>query len=228
MKRWLGALVPITYCAAYWGIVSAENFAGIVVDVPARWEQVSKGRYLYLYPPDFGRNELKIALSVKETIAGDLRGWFEKQVQLSVRTSKVLELGPVELVDPTASLPVFRMHAILEDTDPVKRNITFLGLQAQGHAEFVAVMHRSQASVQQYGEDIAIITRSIRTGRIDHERVKRDAIAIEEFQRQAIDQQAEEERAAARRQARQEQIVTQQNAESRQRLKQAVDQMHEQ
>src|SRR5262249_12441268 len=147
--------------------LKAEQFGGIVVDVPSRWEQQRKGEYLYLFPPDFGGKEMHIVISVKNTIPPDLRSWLEEEVQATIQNARIIEEQPSVDLDSDQKSPAVKKRVVIEHPDPVMRNITFLAFQGQGHTECMAIMYSNPRSLERYRGDIAIISQSIRSGTVD-------------------------------------------------------------
>src|SRR5690349_11727785 len=76
MKKPIQFIILFSFVAAS-DMLKAEQYGGIVIDLPSRWEQQKKGEFLYLYPPDFAGKEMLVVISVKNTVPVDLRLWLE-------------------------------------------------------------------------------------------------------------------------------------------------------
>jgi hypothetical protein len=207
--------------------VKAEQFGGIVIDVPSRWEQQRKGEYLYLFPPDFGGREMFIVISVKNSLPMDLRSWLEEQVRATLQNARIIEEEMTGPLDLDRKSPGLKKRVVIEHPDPVKRNITFIALQGQGHAECLAIMSSNPRSLEHYREDIAVISQSIRSGTVDSQRAARNARFIEQVQQQRIQEAADEERAEAERQNRMIQNAQKENAAASKRLHGQIESIHE-
>jgi hypothetical protein len=212
----------------------ADESVPLAVDLPPRWERIQKGSLTYLFPPDFGRRNLLIAISSESSPQKDFRSWFEEKIGRFLKTTRVLQMKDTTPLDSAGPSSGLRKLVVVDETDPVKKNIVFIGLHSENHLAILAVMYRDVESYGFYAGDLAQIIDAIRLPNIQKENINRRRNSIvqerirQERQEEAAEEAAAEARTEAARRNRQNDISSQQRIEQQRFDRQMDEQRQEQ
>ena len=153
------AFLVVIFCIT---AARASELTNVIYESPQGWEKTQKAGRVYLTPPDFASGPFAIIIFPGVILDRDFRGWFEQQVEASMMDIKVRHLGQTEQWISNGAVRGVMKEVAIDDSNPLKRYMRFVGLNIHDHAEIVVAMYNGPPSLYRHACAFRALIRSLR------------------------------------------------------------------